>query len=93
MRVEKTHRGAASRRPRGVRGVEASARRGAGPVEFALITAPLLFLLLFGILEFGVVIWRYNTVANAAREGRGQRPSFTSRAARPGESQGGPGGR
>ncbi len=37
-------------------------------VEFALI-APLLFLLLFGILEFGVVIWRYNTVANAAREG------------------------
>ena len=37
-------------------------------VEFALV-APLLFLLLFGILEFGVAVWRYNTVANAAREG------------------------
>lgn len=37
-------------------------------VEFALI-APLFFLLLFGILEFGLVIWHYNTVSIAAREG------------------------
>ncbi len=37
-------------------------------VEFALL-APLLFLLLFGILEFGVAVWRYNTVSVAAREG------------------------
>ena len=37
-------------------------------VEFALV-APLLFLLLFGIMEFGVAVWHYNTIANAAREG------------------------
>jgi len=30
---------------------------------------PLLLALLLGIIEFGVVVWRYNTVANAAREG------------------------
>ncbi len=37
-------------------------------VEFAMLALPL-FLLLFAILEFGVAVWRYNTVANAAREG------------------------
>lgn len=37
-------------------------------VEMALIL-PLLMALLMGIIEFGVIIWRYNTVANAAREG------------------------
>ncbi len=37
-------------------------------VEMALIL-PLLLALLFGIVEFGVAVWRYNTVANAAREG------------------------
>jgi len=42
--------------------------RGQDLVEFALI-APVLFLILFGIIEFGVAIWRYNTVAVAAREG------------------------
>jgi Flp pilus assembly protein TadG len=36
-------------------------------VEFALI-APFLFAVLFGIIEFGVAIWRYNTLANTARE-------------------------
>jgi Flp pilus assembly protein TadG len=30
---------------------------------------PLLLGLLLGIIEFGVVVWRYNTVSNAAREG------------------------
>jgi hypothetical protein len=31
--------------------------------------APLLFLLLFGIIEFSILIFSYNTIANAAREG------------------------
>lgn len=30
---------------------------------------PLLLALLFGIIEFGVIVFRYNTVSNAAREG------------------------
>jgi len=37
-------------------------------VEFALLALPL-FLILFGIMEFGVAVWRYNTISNAAREG------------------------
>ncbi len=36
-------------------------------VEFALI-APILFAVLFGVVEFGVAVWRYNTLANTARE-------------------------
>jgi hypothetical protein len=37
-------------------------------LEFALIL-PLLLLILLGIMEFGLVILSYNTIANAAREG------------------------
>ncbi len=37
-------------------------------VEYALIL-PLLLLLMFGIIEFGVLFLSYNTIANAAREG------------------------
>jgi Flp pilus assembly protein TadG len=44
------------------------AENGQDMVEFALIL-PLLLLLLIGIMEFGVMIMRYDTVANAAREG------------------------
>ncbi len=36
-------------------------------VEFALI-APLLFLLVFGVIEIGTIIYGYNTISNAARE-------------------------
>ncbi|HHX44214.1 MAG TPA: hypothetical protein GX714_09555 [Chloroflexi bacterium] len=43
-------------------------RHGQDLVEMALLL-PLLLALLFGIIEFEVVIWRYNTVSNAAREG------------------------
>lgn len=43
-------------------------QRGATVVEFAII-APLLFLLLFGIIEFGRVIATYTGVFTAAREG------------------------
>jgi Flp pilus assembly protein TadG len=36
-------------------------------VEFALIL-PLLLLLLFGLIEFGLIVYAYNTLANAGRE-------------------------
>jgi Flp pilus assembly protein TadG len=42
--------------------------RGANLVEFALIM-PLLFLLLFGVIEFARLIYGYSTVWNGAREG------------------------
>jgi Flp pilus assembly protein TadG len=41
---------------------------GQDVVEFALIL-PLLLLLIFGIVEFGIVMFSYNTISNAAREG------------------------
>ena len=37
-------------------------------MEFALIL-PVLLLLLFAIIEFGIVIFSHSTIANAAREG------------------------
>jgi hypothetical protein len=45
----------------------AATKRGQTLVEFALIL-PLLLLLLFGIIDFGIAIWKYNTVANIGRE-------------------------
>ena len=45
-----------------------SNERGQALVEAAL-TFPLLFLLFFGIIEFSLVIFSYNTISNAAREG------------------------
>jgi len=42
--------------------------RGQELVEYALVF-PLLMLLVLGIIEFGVVIFSFNTIANAAREG------------------------
>lgn len=41
---------------------------GQDVVEFALI-APIFVLLLLGIIEFGLVIYSYNTIALAARDG------------------------
>lgn len=43
-------------------------RQGAATVEFALI-APLLFLLIFGIIEFGQVFYVQLVLTNASREG------------------------
>jgi hypothetical protein len=43
-------------------------QRGAAAVEFALI-ASILFMLLFGIFEFGAFYSRYNVYQGAAREG------------------------
>lgn len=42
--------------------------RGAAAVEFALV-APILLILLFGVIRFGFVMSEKATVANAAREG------------------------
>ena len=41
---------------------------GQDVVEYALIL-PLLMLLLVGIMEFGIAVFTYDTIANAAREG------------------------
>ncbi len=42
--------------------------RGQTMVEFALVF-PVFLLLLFGVLDFGRVVYAYNTISNAAREG------------------------
>jgi len=42
--------------------------RGQSLVEYALVL-PILLLLLLGIMEFGIAVFNYNTIANAAREG------------------------
>jgi Flp pilus assembly protein TadG len=42
--------------------------RGAELIEFALVF-PLLLLVLFGIMDFGLLFQRYEAVTNAAREG------------------------
>jgi Flp pilus assembly protein TadG len=42
--------------------------RGAAAVEFALVV-PLLFLLVFGMIDFGWAINRYTVLNNATREG------------------------
>jgi len=42
--------------------------RGQGLVEFALIL-PVLILMFMGIVDFGRLIYAYNSVSNAAREG------------------------
>lgn len=44
------------------------AERGATVVEFAIV-APLLFLLIFGVIEFGRAIATYTSVYTVAREG------------------------
>jgi Flp pilus assembly protein TadG len=43
-------------------------RRGMATLE-TLFVLPLLFLILFGIIEFGLVLGRWQTITNAAREG------------------------
>ena len=42
--------------------------KGAELIEFALVL-PLLLLLMFGIMDFGLLFQRYEAVTNAAREG------------------------
>lgn len=45
-----------------------SGERGQDVVEFA-IGLPIVMALLFGIMEFGIAVFSYNTIANAAYEG------------------------
>lgn len=45
-----------------------NSQKGATMVEFAII-ASLLFLLLFGIIEFGVFLYNKQVITNASREG------------------------
>jgi Flp pilus assembly protein TadG len=52
----------------GLSSKRARTERGAAAVEFALV-APLLFALVFGMIDFGWAINRYAVVGNAAREG------------------------
>lgn len=59
----RTGRSVAGARRRGLR-----SDTGAAAVEFAII-APLLFLLLFGLIDFGLAINARIVAANAAREG------------------------
>ena len=42
--------------------------RGAAAVEFGLL-APLLFVILFGIIEFGAVLYNKAVITNVSREG------------------------
>lgn len=42
--------------------------RGQDMVEFALVV-PILLLLFLGIIEFGIIVFRYNSVSSLAREG------------------------
>jgi Flp pilus assembly protein TadG len=58
-----SRKGSEGRLPGGTR-----SDRGAEAVEFALIVT-LLFLLLFGIMQFGYTFFEYNEVVAAAREG------------------------
>ncbi len=44
------------------------ARRGAAVVEFAMV-APVLFLLIFGMIEFGRMVMVQQVLTNASREG------------------------
>jgi Flp pilus assembly protein TadG len=46
----------------------ARSESGASMVEFAIIL-PILFLFLFGIIDFGRALFQYNNLTNAAREG------------------------
>jgi Flp pilus assembly protein TadG len=43
-------------------------RRGSALVEFAL-SSFVFFMTIFGIMEFGQAVWRYNMVSNLAKEG------------------------
>jgi Flp pilus assembly protein TadG len=45
-----------------------NSQNGSATVEFAII-APLLFLLLFGIIDFGVLLYNQAVITNACREG------------------------
>ncbi|MHC4402875.1 MAG: TadE/TadG family type IV pilus assembly protein [Planctomycetota bacterium] len=62
------HRPTTPQKPAPIRRRGPGRRRGATLVEFALV-APLLFLLIFAIIEFGRFVMAQQILTNAAREG------------------------
>jgi Flp pilus assembly protein TadG len=64
-------------RPRGPLGLLRRSERGTALVEFALV-APLLFLLIFGIIDFGRALNYYNQITQLA--GQGARAAAVNRA-------------
>ncbi len=65
--MKTTKRQATYRIHRGLRASQAG-QRGAAAVEFALVL-PLLLLIMFGIVEFGVAFYDKAMITNASREG------------------------
>jgi Flp pilus assembly protein TadG len=59
---------AALRRPTAARDRALTRARGQSLVEFALVLTPL-FLLILGVVQFGLIFNSYVTITNAAREG------------------------
>jgi hypothetical protein len=49
-------------------GRKSSSQKGASLVEFALVL-PVLILILFGIIEFGLIFYNQQVITNASREG------------------------
>ena len=49
-------------------GRKSSSQKGASLVEFALVL-PLLMLILWGIIEFGLLLYNKQVITNASREG------------------------
>jgi Flp pilus assembly protein TadG len=55
-------------RTEGARVMRMKDEQGTAVVEFAIV-APLLFLILFGIIEFGILLYDKAMITNASREG------------------------
>ena len=49
--------------------IKFASQKGAAMVEFALILIPLLMLITFGIIEFGMFMYNQQVLTNASREG------------------------
>lgn len=56
----------------GLKRVRDVGRRGTAVVEFAVM-APVLFMVLFGVIEFGLALNQYLTLTNAVPAGAGAR--------------------
>jgi len=54
--------------PRSRRRYHAKHEGGQDLIEAALVM-PVLLLIILGIMEFGIIVWNYNAISNAAREG------------------------
>lgn len=57
-------------------------QEGVSMVEFALV-APLLFVLLFGIIEFGIILYDQAVITNASRDGARYLTQFPANSSAP----------